>query len=68
MTVPIISYGNIVLRKVCRELEPNDPRIESIMADLTDTLEAADGVGLAAPQINKPVKMFMGIPGGSMTG
>ena len=59
MTVPIISYGNVVLRKVCRELEPDDPRIESIMADLTDTMEAADGVGLAAPQINKSVKMFM---------
>ena len=59
MTVPIISYGNVVLRKVCRELEPDDPRIESIMADLTDTMDAAEGVGLAAPQINKPVKMFM---------
>ncbi len=28
MIVPVISYGNAVLRKVCRELEPDDPRLE----------------------------------------
>ena len=59
MTVPIISYGNIVLRQVCRPLEPEDPRIETIIANLTDTMDAANGVCLAAPQINKSVKMFM---------
>ena len=59
MTVPIISYGHIVLRQVCREVEPVDLRIETIMADLTDTMDAADGVGLAAPQINEAVKMFI---------
>jgi peptide deformylase len=59
MTVPIISYGHTVLRKICREVEPDDPRLETILADLEDTMVAADGVGLAAPQINEAVKMFM---------
>ncbi len=59
MTVPIISYGHIVLRQVCRDVDPDDPRLESIMANLTDTMDAADGVGLAAPQINEAIKMFL---------
>jgi peptide deformylase len=59
MTVPIISYGHTVLRKICREVEPDDPRLETILADLEDTMVAADGVGLAAPQINEAIKMFM---------
>jgi peptide deformylase len=59
MIVPIISYGHKVLRQVCREVEPGDPDSLDMMVNLTDTLDAAEGVGLAAPQINMPVKMFM---------
>ncbi len=59
MTVPIISYGRIVLRQVCRDVDPDDPRLGSIMANLTDTMDGADGVGLAGPQINEPIKIFM---------
>ena len=59
MTVPIVSYGHIVLRQVCRNVEPEDPRLESIMVNLTDTMDAADGVGLAGPQINEPINIFM---------
>jgi peptide deformylase len=59
MIVPIISYGHKVLRQVCMEVEPGDPSVEDMMLNLTDTLDAAEGVGLAAPQINEPVKMFM---------
>jgi peptide deformylase len=59
MTVPIISYGHVVLRQVCRNVDPEDPRLESIIANLTDTMDAADGVGLAGPQINEPIKIFM---------
>jgi peptide deformylase len=59
MTVPIISYGHIVLRQVCLDVDLDDPRLTSIMTNLTDTLDAAEGVGLAGPQINEPVKMFL---------
>lgn len=59
MTVPIISYGHRVLRQVCREVDPDDPRLVSTIANLIDTLDAADGVGLAAPQINEAIKMFV---------
>jgi peptide deformylase len=59
MTVPIISYGHVMLRQVCRNVDPEDPRLESIIANLTDTMDAANGVGLAGPQINEPIKIFM---------
>ena len=59
MTVPIISYGHIVLRQICRNVDRDDPSLASSMENLTDTMDAADGVGLAGPQINEPVKMFL---------
>ena len=59
MTVPIISYGHIVLRQVCLEVDIDDPRLSSIMTNLTDTMDAAKGVGLAGPQINEPINMFL---------
>jgi peptide deformylase len=59
MIVPIISYGHKVLRQVCLEVEPGNPSVEDMILNLTDTLDAAEGVGLAAPQINEPLKMFM---------
>jgi len=59
MTVPIISYGHIVLRQVCRNADPDDSRLETIMENLTDTMDAANGVGLAGSQINEPIKIFM---------
>lgn len=59
MTIPIISYGHSILRQVCEEIVPDDPDIDVLITDLTDTLDAADGVGLAAPQINKGLNMFI---------
>ena len=59
MTIPIISYGHSILRQVCEEIVPDDPDIDVLITDLTDTLDAADGVGLAASQINKGLNMFI---------
>ena len=59
MTIPIISYGHSILRQVCEEIVPDDPDIDVLITDLTDTLDAADGVGLAAPQINIGLNMFI---------
>jgi len=59
MTIPIISYGHSILRQVCEEIVPDDPDIDGLISDLTDTMDTADGVGLAAPQINKGLNMFI---------
>jgi len=59
MILPIISYGHSILRQVCEDIDPNYPGLEEITADLSDTLNAANGVGLAAPQINEALKVFI---------
>lgn len=47
----IIKFGDEVLRKKCRPVTGFDERLASLLDDLVETLEASDGVGLAAPQI-----------------
>lgn len=47
----IIKFGDEVLRKKCRPVTGFDERLSSLLDDLAETLEASDGVGLAAPQI-----------------
>lgn len=59
MVLPIVCYGNNVLKKLCHPISPNDSEIEKLITDMWETLEVADGCGLAAPQVNIPVKLFI---------
>jgi len=47
----IVKVGDDGLRKVCRPVEAITPRIITLLNDMVDTMRAADGVGLAAPQV-----------------
>ena len=47
----IVKYGDEVLRKKCREVEEITPRILTLLDDMVETMHAADGCGLAAPQV-----------------
>ena len=47
----IVKYGDEMLRKVCRPVEKITPRILTLLDDMADTMRAADGCGLAAPQV-----------------
>lgn len=47
----IVKYGDETLRKVCRPVEKITPRIITLLDDMLETMRAADGVGLAAPQV-----------------
>ena len=47
----IIKYGDDTLRKVCRPVEQITPRIRTLLDDMLETMRAADGCGLAAPQV-----------------
>ncbi len=47
----IVKVGDPVLRKVCRPVDTVTPRILTLLDDMIDTMRAADGVGLAAPQV-----------------
>jgi len=47
----IVKYGDEILRKVCRPVEKITPRTLTLLDDMVETMRAANGVGLAAPQV-----------------
>ncbi len=51
--------GDPVLREVCREVETVDGETRALIDDLVETMYAADGIGLAAPQIGVPLRVFV---------
>ena len=59
MVLPIVAYGNPVLRKVCNDIEPDYPNLEKFIDDMWETMYVSNGVGLAAPQVNKDIRMFV---------
>ena len=59
MILPIVAYGSPVLRKVCKDITPDYPGLEKLIADMWETMYNSNGVGLAAPQINKEIRLFM---------
>jgi len=59
MILPIVVYGDPVLRKVCVDIEKDYAGLEKLIADMFDTMNNASGVGLAAPQIGKAIRLFI---------
>ncbi|GAB3423764.1 peptide deformylase [Niabella aquatica] len=59
MILPIVAYGNPVLRKVAEDIEPGYPGLKEFIANMWETMYASNGVGLAAPQVNRPVRLFV---------
>jgi peptide deformylase len=59
MILPIIAYGDPVLKKVGKEIEKTYPQLNSIIANMEETMEHASGVGLAAPQIGLDIRLFI---------
>lgn len=59
MIKPVVAYGNPVLRTECTAIDKDFPNLDNVINDMWDTLENADGCGLAAPQINLPVRLFV---------
>ena len=59
MILPIVAYGNGILRKKCEEIDADYPELKKLLADMYDTMHHAEGVGLAAPQIGLPIRVFV---------
>ncbi|MCO5237220.1 MAG: peptide deformylase [Chitinophagaceae bacterium] len=59
MILPIMAYGAPVLRKVCKDITPDYPGLEKLVADMWETMYASNGVGLAAPQVNRDIRLFV---------
>jgi peptide deformylase len=59
MILPIVAYGHPVLRKVANEIMPDYPGLEKLIQDMWETMYASSGVGLAAPQVNRDIRLFI---------
>ena len=59
MILPIIAYGDPILRKLCEEIDPTYEKIQDFIDDLFETMNAANGVGLAAPQVGRSIRLFI---------
>lgn len=59
MILPIIGYGDPVLRKVGEEITSEYPNLKETIANMYETMYNACGVGLAAPQVGLPVRLFL---------
>ncbi len=59
MIFPIVAYGAAVLRKVSKDITPDYPGLQTLIADMWETMYESNGVGLAAPQINRDIRLFV---------
>ena len=59
MILPIVAYGSPILRMVSREIDKNYPGLDKLIEDMWETMYASNGVGLAAPQVNKDIRLFV---------
>ena len=59
MTYPIYIYGHPILRKIAVDIDKNYPGLEKLIQDLFETMYNSEGLGLAAPQIGKSIRLFV---------
>jgi peptide deformylase len=59
MILPIVAYGDPVLRKEGKKIDADYPHLKELIANMKETMYNASGVGLAAPQIGKDIRLFI---------
>jgi len=59
MIFPIVVYGDAVLRKKAEPIGPDYPELKEFLTDFWETMYFADGVGLAAPQVGRSIRLFV---------
>ena len=59
MKLPILAYGDPILKKVAEEINTEYIELNILISNMFDTMYAANGVGLAAPQIGLPIRLFI---------
>jgi len=59
MILPIVAYGTPVLRKKATEISEDYPKLKELLENMYETMYGAFGVGLAAPQIGLPIRIFL---------
>ena len=59
MILPVYLYGHPVIRKVAEPIDAQYPDLQKLIADMYETMYASDGIGLAAPQIGRSIKLIV---------
>lgn len=59
MILPIVAYGDAVLKKKAKDIDKDYPKLNELIENMYETMYGAFGVGLAAPQVGLPIRMFM---------
>ena len=59
MILPIVAYGSPILRKVAENIDNDYPNLSTLLDNMWETMYSSNGVGLAAPQINKSIRLFI---------
>ncbi len=59
MILPIVAYGAAILRKVSAPIDADYPNLTLLLEDMWETMYESNGVGLAAPQVNKNIRLFV---------
>jgi peptide deformylase len=59
MILPIVAYGDPVLKKIAIEIDHTFPDLQQLVENMFETMYKAKGVGLAAPQIGKSIRLFV---------
>jgi peptide deformylase len=59
MILPIIAYGDPVLRKTGKDITNEYPNLDALLENMFETMYEARGIGLAAPQVGVPIRIFI---------
>ena len=59
MILPIVAFGAPILREKCVDITPEYFELETLLTNMWETMYEASGVGIAAPQINKAIRLFL---------
>ena len=59
MILSIVAYGHPTLKKVAKEIEIGHPGLDELISNMFETMYISEGVGLAAPQVNKSIRLFI---------
>ncbi|MBT8263088.1 MAG: peptide deformylase [Bacteroidia bacterium] len=59
MILPIVAYGDAALRQETKEIDKDYPKLDELIENMFETMYAARGIGLAAPQVAKSIRLFI---------
>lgn len=59
MVLPVVAYGHPVLKKRGEDIDASYPNLKEFIQDMFDTMYESEGVGLAAPQVNRSIRLFV---------